>query len=65
MQLVVLEYEFPLSLLVHNPSVRRSVAIAGRHPDDPRVDIAAPLGISVHDHIIVGKNGHASLKACG
>jgi hypothetical protein len=26
------------------------------------VDIAGPLGISVHDHIIVGKNGHASLK---
>jgi len=26
------------------------------------VDIARPLGISVHDHIIVGKNGHASLK---
>jgi DNA repair protein RadC len=26
------------------------------------VDIAAPLGISVHDHIILGKNGHASLK---
>jgi DNA repair protein RadC len=26
------------------------------------VDIAAPLGIAVHDHIIVGKNGHASLK---
>ncbi len=26
------------------------------------VDIAAPLGISVHDHIIVGRNGHASLK---
>jgi hypothetical protein len=25
------------------------------------VDIATPLGISVHDHIIVGKNGHASL----
>ena len=25
-------------------------------------DIAAPFGISVHDHIIVGKNGHASLK---
>jgi DNA repair protein RadC len=25
-------------------------------------DIASPLGISVHDHIIVGKNGHASLK---
>jgi DNA repair protein RadC len=26
------------------------------------VAIAQPLGISVHDHIIVGKNGHASLK---
>jgi hypothetical protein len=26
------------------------------------IDIAAPLGIFVHDHIIVGKNGHASLK---
>lgn len=26
------------------------------------VDIAKPLGIAVHDHIIVGKNGHTSLK---
>jgi DNA repair protein RadC len=26
------------------------------------VDIATPLGISVHDHIIVGKHRHASLK---
>lgn len=26
------------------------------------IDISSPLGISVHDHIIVGKNGHASLK---
>jgi DNA repair protein RadC len=24
--------------------------------------VANPLGISVHDHIIVGKAGHASLK---
>jgi DNA repair protein RadC len=24
--------------------------------------VCTPLGISVHDHIIVGKNGHASLK---
>jgi hypothetical protein len=23
---------------------------------------AKPLGIAVHDHIIVGKDGHASLK---
>jgi len=26
------------------------------------IDIATPLGISVHDHIIVGNNGHPSLK---
>jgi hypothetical protein len=45
------------------PPLRRSDAIAGRYPDDQgdRPD-RHPLGISVHDHIIVGKNGHASLK---
>jgi DNA repair protein RadC len=26
------------------------------------IDISAPLGISVHDHIIIGRDGHASLK---
>jgi DNA repair protein RadC len=26
------------------------------------IDIAAPLDIYVHDHIIVGRAGHASLK---
>lgn len=25
-------------------------------------DVAKPLGIVVHDHIIVGRDGHASLK---
>jgi DNA repair protein RadC len=25
--------------------------------------VARPLGIAVHDHLIVGKDGHASLKA--
>jgi DNA repair protein RadC len=24
--------------------------------------IAKPLGVTVHDHIIVGRDGHASLK---
>jgi DNA repair protein RadC len=27
------------------------------------IEIAKPLGIAVHDHITVGRNGHASLKA--
>jgi DNA repair protein RadC len=26
------------------------------------IDTAAPLGIAVHDHIIIGRDGHASLK---
>jgi DNA repair protein RadC len=26
------------------------------------VEVAKPLGIAVHDHLIVGKQGHASLK---
>ena len=26
------------------------------------IDTAKPLGITIHDHIIIGKNGHASLK---
>lgn len=26
------------------------------------VDVAAPLGITVHDHVIIGREGHASLK---
>jgi DNA repair protein RadC len=26
------------------------------------VEIAKPLGIAVHDHIIVAKQGHASMK---
>ena len=27
------------------------------------VAAAKPLGVAVHDHVIVGRNGHASLKA--
>jgi DNA repair protein RadC len=26
------------------------------------IDIAKPLRIAVHDHLIVGRDGHASLK---
>jgi DNA repair protein RadC len=27
------------------------------------IDVAKPLGIAVHDHIVIGKAGHASMKA--
>ena len=29
------------------------------------IEVAKPFGIAVHDHIIVGKDGHASLKGLG
>ncbi len=26
------------------------------------IDAAKPLGIAVHDHIVIGRTGHASLR---
>jgi DNA repair protein RadC len=50
-------------ILVHNhPSGDPSPSQADIKMTRAIVDIATPLGISVHDHIIVGKNGHASLN---
>ncbi len=49
--------------LVHNhPSGDPTPSQADIHMTKAIIDIAGPLGISVHDHIIVGGNGHASLK---
>jgi len=42
-------------------SVGRSNALAGRLTK-AIIAVAGPLGIAVHDHLIVGKEGHASLK---
>jgi DNA repair protein RadC len=39
-----------------------SVGHDSRHSYRTRINIAKPLGIAIHDHIIVGKQGHASLK---
>ena len=49
-------------MLVHNPSGDPTPSQADIQMTKAIVNIATPLGISVHDHIIVGKNGHASLK---
>ena len=58
-----LELSATAILLVHNhPSGDPTPSQADIQMTRAIVDIAAPLGISVHDHIIVGKNGHASLK---
>ena len=49
--------------LVHNrPSGDPTPSRADVQMTQQIVDIAKPLGIAVHDHIIVGKDGHASLK---
>jgi DNA repair protein RadC len=50
-------------LLVHNhPSGDPTPSRADIQMTREIVEVAKPLGISVHDHIIVGKEGHASLK---
>jgi DNA repair protein RadC len=50
-------------ILVHNhPSGDPSPSRADIEMTKTIIDISAPLGISVHDHIIIGRDGHASLK---
>jgi DNA repair protein RadC len=51
-------------ILVHNhPSGDPTPSRADIQMTEAIVDIGGKLGIAVHDHIIVGKEGHASLKA--
>jgi DNA repair protein RadC len=58
-----LELSATAIILVHNhPSGDPTPSQADIQMTKAIVDIAQPLGIAVHDHIIVGKNGHASLK---
>jgi DNA repair protein RadC len=58
-----LELSATAIIMVHNhPSGDPTPSQADIQMTKSIVDISAPLGISVHDHIIVGKNGHASLK---
>ncbi len=50
-------------ILVHNhPSGDPTPSSADIQMTREIVAIAKPLGVSVHDHIIVGRDGHASLK---
>ncbi|HWL31490.1 MAG TPA: DNA repair protein RadC [Xanthobacteraceae bacterium] len=58
-----LELSATAIILVHNhPSGDPTPSHADIQMTQSIIDIAKPLGISVHDHIIVGKEGHASLK---
>ncbi|TAK48642.1 MAG: JAB domain-containing protein [Xanthobacteraceae bacterium] len=58
-----LEWSATAIILVHNhPSGDPTPSTADIQMTKSIIDIAGPLGIEVHDHIIVGKQGHASLK---
>ncbi len=58
-----LELSATAIIMVHNhPSGDPTPSRADIQMTKSVVDIAKPLGILVHDHIIVGKTGHASLK---
>ncbi len=58
-----LELSATAIILVHNhPSGDPTPSRADIQMTQSIVEVAKPLGISVHDHIIVGKEGHSSLK---
>jgi DNA repair protein RadC len=59
-----LELSATALLLVHNhPAGDPSPSSADVQMTRAIADVAKPLGIVVHDHIIIGRSGHASLKA--
>ena len=58
-----LELSATALILVHNhPSGDPTPSRADIVMTQSIIEVAKPLGISVHDHIIVGKEGHASFK---
>jgi DNA repair protein RadC len=58
-----LELSASAIILVHNhPSGDPTPSHADIQVTRQVIAVAGPLGISVHDHLIVGKDGHASLK---
>ena len=58
-----LELSATAVILVHNhPSGDPTPSRADIQMTQAIVEVAKPLGISVHDHLIVGKEGHASFK---
>jgi DNA repair protein RadC len=61
-----LELSATAVILVHNhPSGDPTPSRADVDMTRQIADVANSLGIAVHDHVIVGRNGHASLKGMG
>jgi DNA repair protein RadC len=58
-----LELSATALILVHNhPSGDPSPSTADVQMTRQIIEVARPLGVAVHDHIIIGKSGHASMK---
>ncbi|TWG95563.1 DNA repair protein RadC [Mesorhizobium sp. J18] len=58
-----LELSASAVILVHNhPSGDPTPSRADIEMTKTIIDTAKPLGISVHDHVIIGKSGHVSMK---
>ena len=58
-----LELSATALILVHNhPSGDPAPSSADVRMTREIQDVAKPLGITLHDHIIIGKTGHASLR---
>ena len=58
-----LELSATAIVLVHNhPSGDPTPSRADIQMTQSIIEIAKPLGVEVHDHIIVGKEGHTSFK---
>lgn len=61
-----LELSASAIILVHNhPSGDVTPSRADQSMTRTIVEIAEPLGINVHDHIIIGRDTHASFRALG
>ena len=61
-----LELSATALVLVHNhPSGDPTPSQADIRMTHDIIAISKPLGITIHDHVIVGRSGHASLKGLG
>jgi len=61
-----LELSATAIILVHNhPSGDPTPSRADIQMTQMVVDVGKPLGITVHDHLVIGRDGHASFRALG
>jgi DNA repair protein RadC len=61
-----LELSASALILVHNhPSGDPTPSRADIDMTKTIIEVAHPLGVTVHDHVIIGRSGHASLKGLG